>query len=208
MNEHSDETSSSKPARKSDSEDSHAEPTTEDDASTKRHSSSPRGAWPEEESEGTDPSNLPGEIPLGVWSMLQAPFDQSDVQLDDVQVDSKNGRGLGRPVVDESALISRLNRILGPEGWSLEFSDEGAGTYHCRLHIGSAFRDGIAQGRSPLASCLQALRVAMRGFGIGVGLHGPPNIYVEKDAQGHISNFQEIISELADLGAVKPSGSA
>jgi len=208
MNEHSDEPSSSNPDRPSDSEDVRTEPMTEDDSSTKRGSSSPRGAWPEEEFESTDPSDFPGDIPMGVWSMLQAPFDESDVELNDVQVDSKNGRGLGRPVVDESALISRLNRILGPEGWSLEFSDEGAGTYHCRLHIGSAFRDGIAQGTSPLASCVQALRVAMRSFGIGVGLHGPPNIYVETDDQGHISNLPQIISELEDLGAVKPSQSA
>ena len=149
------------------------------------------------------PSKLPGEIPFTVWDALRGPFDRCDVRLLDVQTDPKHGRGLARPVVSEDALISRLNTVLGPEGWSVEFTTEGPETCRCRLYIGSAFRDAIAEGSGRLDTCLQALRLAAREFGIGIGLHGPPNIYVERGEEGRITNFDQIIDDLREVGAVR-----
>ena len=149
------------------------------------------------------PSKLPGEIPFTVWDVLRGPFDRCDVRLVDVQMDAKYGRGLARPVVSEDALISRLNTVLGPEGWSVEFTTEGPEVCRCRLYIGSAFRDAIAEGTGRLDTCLMALRLAAREFGIGIGLHGPPNIYVERGEDGGIANFDEIIDDLRKEGTVR-----
>ena len=156
-----------------------------------------------EASSEDSPSKLPGEIPLTVWDVLRGPFDRSDVRLIDVQVDPKHGRGLARPVASEDALITRLNTVLGPEGWSVEYSTEGPEACRCRLYIGSAFRDAIAEGTGRLDTCLQALRLAAREFGIGVGLHGPPNIYIEKDENGNVTNFDQIIEDLREVGTVR-----
>lgn len=162
-----------------------------------------KGKTPDARPEEESPSRRPGQFSPEVWSALQSPFDPSAVKLVDLQLDTKYKRGLARPVVSESALLRRLNGILGPEGWSVEFTPEGPETCRCRLHVGSAFRDAIAEGTGRLDTCLQAFRLAAREFGIAAGLHGPPNIYVEKDENDNITNFDQIIEDLREAGAVR-----
>lgn len=179
-----------------------------EESAEKTPNASPGPAEGSEAGPVTEPSevhgdDISGHLPPELWSTLRGPFDPSDVRLINIRTDTKYGRGLAQPVVKESALIHRLNETLGPEGWSVEFHREGSQEYRCRLHIGSAFRDAIAEEGEHLDSCLQALRLAARQFGIAAGLHGPPDIYVEKDEDGNIKNFDQIIEELRDAGAVK-----
>ncbi|WP_022836929.1 hypothetical protein [Salisaeta longa] len=142
-------------------------------------------------------------LPPGVWKLLQAPFKRDDVVFRDMQIDSSVGRGLCRPVIDEFALFDRFNTVLGPENWSLSFSHETENIYRCRLTIGTAHRDGMARAIDPLEACLSAVRKAMLLFGIGVGLHGPPDIYVERASGGQILNAEDILNDLASIGAIR-----
>lgn len=143
-----------------------------------------------------------GEIPLGVWSVLQAPFDASDVVFREIKSDDK-GRGVCRPKLRDGALVSRLNRALGPEAWSLEFSCEESRVYRCRLHIGNSFRDGIARNDEPIRACMDALLIAMYAYGIGVGLHGPIDLFIEREVDTRVKNTDELLADLRDMGTIR-----
>ena len=143
----------------------HAEPNAEPRAEPSTATRAPRSA--------PDPGPA---LSTAVWERLRAPFRFDDLIFVDVLVDAHQGLGTARPTLRVAALLERLDHVLGPGGWDVDFegaTGRAAGhAVRCRLRVGAVRRAGLAEAPDIATAVADALRQAAALFGIGRGLGG------------------------------------
>lgn len=136
------------------------------------------------------------------WTLLRRPFPFEAVTLTDRRIDPHVGRGAATPVVKPGALLRRLDEAVGVDGWNLSYGGLEGQTVKCRLEILGAVREGFGRHENLLQACAEALLGAARLFGIGLGLHGEATVYVEVDADGAVTNEEDIQSQMRRAGII------
>jgi hypothetical protein len=123
-----------------------------------------------------------------VWDRLRAPFRFDDLLFTDLYVDAYQGLGTSRPTLRASSLLHRLDDVLGPGGWDVDFcvgpAGPGGHAVRCRLRVGAVHRTGLAEAPDLTTAGADALRRAAGLFGIGRGVSGTDILAVSTDETG------------------------
>lgn len=106
-----------------------------------------------------------------VWDMLLEPFPPEEM-LWRVEALSKDKRkALVVPFVSHSALLDRLDEVLGPQGWQDSYEvlqvQPNLCAVKCRLTILNTSKEDLGEGDSLKAAFAEALVRAAAKFGVG-----------------------------------------
>ncbi len=106
-----------------------------------------------------------------VWDMLHEPFPPEEMQWRVEALSKDKRKALVVPLVNHSALLDRLDEVLGPQGWqdSYEVLQAQPNLYavKCRLTILDTSKEDLGEGSSLKAAFAEALVRAAGKFGIG-----------------------------------------
>lgn len=134
-----------------------------------------------------------------VWQRLRRPFDGCDLEFVD-RISGINSRHeIGRVQLQDTALARRLDEVVGPTGWRLEYDHLGDDLIRCRLTIGEITRDGLGRAADYNEASKMALQDAAAHFGIGAGLRRPIFMFLEKGADGKIKNMKQLEKALSRI---------
>jgi hypothetical protein len=120
----------------------------------------------------------------GVHSALCKPFAQALVELKPSATTKDKSRALAAPYVDARAYQTRLDRVVGPDGWSVVYRETLSGVI-CRLTILGITREDVGD-LSPIgdenrmtSATMQAFKRACAAFGLGRYLYSLPMVWAE-----------------------------
>lgn len=106
-----------------------------------------------------------------VWDMLHEPFPPEEMQWRVEALSKDKRKALVVPFVNHSALLDRLDEVVGPQGWqdSYEVLQAQPNSYavKCRLTILDTSKEDLGEGDSLKAAFAEALVRVARKFGIG-----------------------------------------
>lgn len=106
-----------------------------------------------------------------VWDMLLEPFPPEEMQWRVEALSKDKRKALVAPFVSHSALLDRLDEVLGPQGWqdSYEVLQAQPNLYavKCRLTILNTSKEDLGEGDSLKAAFAEALVRAAAKFGVG-----------------------------------------
>jgi hypothetical protein len=150
----------------------------------------------------TSLSGFSGRLPESVWQALRKPFKQGDITFVPIARDSSMSCGICLAAPRASSVYKRLNDVLGPEGWSLTFSQVQT-LYTCRLRIGRSVREGHSRFTYDEKSSRDlALLEALSGYGILSEMYdkGPMLLRIHG---GKIVDMDDVAEKLVALGAIE-----
>lgn len=118
---------------------------------------------------------------------LAAPFPLALVELKPGATTQDKSRALALPYVDLRAYQDRLDEVVGPEGWSVEYRQLGKSLI-CRLTVLGVVREDVgepsADGSNPATEALaQAFKRACSAFGLGRYLYSLPKVWADYNAE-------------------------
>lgn len=121
-----------------------------------------------------------------VAAALARPFELHQVELKPGATTSAKDRGLALAYVDLRAYQERLDDVVGPEGWSVEYRAlEGIKGVVCRLTILGHTREDVGEpsgGENPATEALaQSFKRACSAFGLGRYLYSLPRVWAPYD---------------------------
>lgn len=110
-----------------------------------------------------------------VWDILNEPFPPEELQWRIEALSKDKRQALVTPYVDASAVLDRLDEVVGTQGWQdsyqvLHTPPPGAGgTYavKCRLTVMDVSKEDVGEGDSLKAAFADALARAAAKFGVG-----------------------------------------
>ena len=116
---------------------------------------------------------------------LTAPFALDQVAIKPGATTMDKTRALALPYVDLRTYQDRLDAVVGPEGWSVEYRPTSNGLI-CRLTILGVSKEDIGEasgdGDNPATEALaQAFKRACTAFGLGRFLYHLPTVWAEYD---------------------------
>jgi len=146
---------------------------------------------------------------MEIFEKLKAPFRQHEIQWRAGLVDKANKRAQALPYIDARCVQDRLDQVLGPQNWKLEYSDVLSGgrlvAVRCKLSIrvdGEWIDKEDASNFDPSndlavkGSHSEALKRAAVQWGIGRYLYGYRAPMVPVDEQGHLINVPRLPDEM------------
>jgi hypothetical protein len=133
------------------------------------------------------PSAAPAPLTLtAVHSKLCKPFAASLVELKPGAVTQDRKRALSMPFVDSRAYQTRLDRVVGPEGWSVEYRSLSDRAVLCRLTILGVTREDVGEcnvsdENAATSAVAQSFKRACAAFGLGRYLYSLPQVWADYD---------------------------
>lgn len=131
------------------------------------------------------PEKTPEQSPRQLLAALCAPFSCGDVDWIVVATDKDKQRGLVAPYIRAKPILRRLDDVMGPTGWRMDFHPAGDAGIICTLYlrldrewIGKGNGAEYSQRASVRGGCSNALKRAARMWGIGAYLDGLKNEWV------------------------------
>lgn len=133
---------------------------------------------------------------------LCKPFAQSLIELKPGATTHDKKRALATPYVDLRAYQTRLDRIVGPAGWSVEYRAHGDRAVICRLTILGVVREDVgecspADENAATSAVAQAFKRTCAAFGLGRYLYSLPAIWGDYDPDRKcLKNIPAIVAEM------------
>lgn len=154
-------------------------------------------------------SPVPPLTLAGVHQKLCKPFPQALIELKPGALTKDRTRALAMPYVDMRAYQTRLDRVVGPEGWESHYTVTDRGVV-CALTILGITKSGI--GDYPLASTdenpatsaeAQAFKRACTAFGVGRYLYRLPQVWGDyDDVQKRFRDPAHLIAQMYALAQI------
>lgn len=124
-----------------------------------------------------------------VWDMLNEPFPPEELQWCIEALSKDKRQALVTPYVDASAVLDRLDEVVGTQGWQdsyqvLHTPPPGAGGAYavkCRLTVMDVSKEDVGEGDSLKAAFSDALVRAAVKFGVGRILYRLEKQWVDHD---------------------------
>jgi len=139
------------------------------------------------------PADAPTNDALGltlnaVHTKLCKPFARALIELKPGAITKDQSRALSMPFVDSRAYQTRLDRVVGPEGWSVEYRPLSDRAVLCRLTILGVTREDVGEcnasdENAATSAVAQSFKRACSAFGLGRYLYNLPQIWAAYDAQ-------------------------
>lgn len=179
----------------------------------------------EEAKRAANALNAPGDAPLfdapaipapaapltlnAIHSKLCKPFAASLVELKPGATTKDQSRALCMPFVDSRAYQTRLDRVVGPEGWSVEYRPLSDRAVLCRLTILGVTREDVGEcnandENAATSAVAQSFKRACSAFGLGRYLYSLPQIWAAYDAQKR--QIVDTAGVVAQMYATLPRG--
>lgn len=129
-----------------------------------------------------------------VYERLIEPFSPKDIELRPGATTRDKAKALALPYADVRVYQERLDTVVGPENWSVEYRPLSEIVVFCRLTILGVVRedvgechkvdkDGVPDENRACTAVAQAFKRACSAFGLGRYLYSLPQIWGEFDAQ-------------------------
>jgi hypothetical protein len=136
-------------------------------------------------------SEPPPAAPLtlnAIHAKLCKPFAAALVELKPGATTQDKSRALCMPFVDSRAYQTRLDRVVGPEGWSVEYRGLSDRAVLCRLTILGVTREDVgecnqADENAATSAVAQSFKRACSAFGLGRYLYSLPGVWADYNAQ-------------------------
>lgn len=153
---------------------------------TPRNMSQP-GAAAAPAAQATEPPALAVTL-VEAHPKLCKPFAQALVELKPGALTKDKARGLAMPYVDIRAYQTRLDRVVGPEGWSVSYRRLTDRAVVCRLTILGHTREDVGEcdagdENQATSAVAQAFKRACAAFGLGRYLYTLPQVWSDYDDQ-------------------------
>lgn len=123
-----------------------------------------------------------------IHSKLCKPFAAALVELKPGATTKDQSRALCMPFVDSRAYQTRLDRVVGPEGWSVEYRPLSDRAVLCRLTVLGVTREDVGEcntsdENASTSAVAQSFKRACSAFGLGRYLYNLPQVWAAYDAQ-------------------------
>ncbi len=120
-----------------------------------------------------------------VWARLAEPFPPEAIQWRIETLSKDKRRALVVPYVDARAVLERLDRVVGPEGWfdAYEVLSTAPPAVKCRLTVLGVTKEDVGEGDSLKAAFSDALKRAAVKFGVGRDLYRLEKRWVAYDPE-------------------------
>jgi hypothetical protein len=140
---------------------------------------------------------------------LCKPFAAALVELKPGATTQDKSRALCMPFVDSRAYQTRLDRVVGPEGWSVEYRPLSDRAVLCRLTILGVTREDVGEcnandENAATSAVAQSFKRACSAFGLGRYLYHLPQIWAAYDAQKR--QIVDVAGVVAQMYATLPRG--
>jgi hypothetical protein len=135
------------------------------------------------------PATAPAPLTLNaIHGKLCKPFASALVELKPGATTKDQSRALCMPFVDSRAYQTRLDRVVGPEGWAVEYRPLSDRAVLCRLTILGVTREDVGEcnandENAATSAVAQSFKRACSAFGLGRYLYHLPQIWAAYDAQ-------------------------
>jgi hypothetical protein len=118
--------------------------------------------------------------------LLCKPFAPSLIELKPGAITGDKSRALAMPFVDSRAYQTRLDRVVGPAGWSVEYRPLSDRAVLCRLTILGVTREDVGEcnasdENAATSAVAQSFKRACSAFGLGRYLYSLPQIWAQYD---------------------------
>lgn len=124
-----------------------------------------------------------------IYAQLTKPFDLADLDLKPGATSRDKAKALALPYADARVYQERLDAVVGPGGWQVEYRPFSESAVFCRLTIWGVSREDVGEchdDKDENRSCIavaQAFKRACTAFGLGRYLYSLPQVWGEFDAQ-------------------------
>lgn len=125
------------------------------------------------------------------WAALSRPFSLNDIHIKVLTTNREKTRGLVVPYIDARAVMDRLDKVVGPGGWSDSYTPLDGGAVRCSLRIGKAIKEDVGQGDDAKAAFSDALKRAAVKFGVGRHLYDAEKVWTDLNERGQITKPDE-----------------
>lgn len=144
-----------------------------------------------------------------VHTKLCKPFAASLVELKPGAITQDRKRALGMPFVDSRAYQTRLDRVVGPEGWAVAYRPLSDRAVLCRLTILGVTREDVGEcntsdENAATSAVAQSFKRACSAFGLGRYLYSLPQIWAEFDEKKR--QIVDVAGVVAQMYATLPRG--
>lgn len=144
-----------------------------------------------------------------IHTKLCKPFAAALVELKPGATTRDQSRALCMPFVDSRAYQTRLDRVVGPEGWSVEYRPLSDRAVLCRLTILGVTREDVGEcntndENAATSAVAQSFKRACSAFGLGRYLYHLPQIWAAYDAQK--KQIVDVAGVVAQMYATLPRG--
>lgn len=121
------------------------------------------------------------------WDLLRRPFHPADVDFRPGATTKDKVKAIGLAYVDKRVYEDRLDEVVGPENWAVEYRHLGDTGIICRLTISGIVREDVGEFAKDDVSSFptavaQAFKRACSSFGLGRYLYSLPQVWAEYDA--------------------------
>lgn len=121
-----------------------------------------------------------------IHKRLCAPFPLWAIEVKPGAVTKDKARAMAMAYVDARAYQTRLDRLAGPEGWTVEYRPIGDRAILCRLTILGVAREDVGEcdagdPNQATSATMQAFKRACAAFGMGRYLYNLPKPWVDYD---------------------------
>jgi hypothetical protein len=139
-------------------------------------------------------------------TQLSAPFSLSAHQIKPVDVQPPRARVLA--IVDPHEYEQRLDELVGPEGWTVEYRPLSENAVFCRLTMLGIFKEQVGEEyEAPQRACLatvQAFTRACAAFGLGRYLYSLPPTWAAFDGKSFAEPAEHLLRESLKLAGLLP----
>jgi hypothetical protein len=143
-----------------------------------------------------------------IYDRLTEPFAIEQIEIKPGATTKDKAKALALPYADRVAYLDRLDEVVGPENWSVEYRQISENAVFCRLTILGVVRedvgechktdrDGQPDENRATTAVAQSFKRACNTFGIGRYLNSLPQIWAEYDGQKR--QFNDIPRVVADI---------
>jgi hypothetical protein len=156
--------------------------------------------------------DAPPAAPLtlnAIHRKLCKPFAAALVELKPGATTQDKSRALCMPFVDSRAYQTRLDRVVGPEGWAVEYRPLSDRAVLCRLTILGVTREDVgecnaADENAATSAVAQSFKRACSAFGLGRYLYSLPQIWAAYDEKKR--QIVDVAGVVAQMYAKLPRG--
>ena len=149
-----------------------------------------------------------------IHERLCKPFSLSVVDVKPGAVTKDRSRALALAYVDPRAYQTRLDRLAGPEGWSVRYQPAGDGrSIICSLTILGVTKEDVGEcdagdENQATSAAMQAFKRACAAFGLGRYLYALPQPWVDYDGDRKmIADPAGAARRIYDLAGLLQNGS-